>query len=67
MSIANRIQLARKKASLSQSEAADKWGVSVRTLQNWEIGRNEPRGLARTQLEKLLSEILGKASGRSRD
>lgn len=59
MSIAKRIKAAREKLTLSQSEAAARWGVNVRTLQDWELGRNEPRGFARTQLEKLLAEILG--------
>lgn len=60
MSIANRIKQARAKSGLSQSEAASKWGVSVRTLQNWEIDKNEPRGFARAQLDKLIDGILGK-------
>lgn len=66
MSIANRIKLAREKSALSQSEAASAWGISVRTLQNWEIGRNEPRGFARVQFDKLLDEILGKSESKPR-
>lgn len=58
MSIANRLKKAREKCGFSQSEAAGKWGLPLRTLQNWEVARNEPRGFARTQLEKLLSDIL---------
>jgi len=39
---------------ISQSEAARRIGVSVRTLQNWEIGHRTPRGLALTALlEKI--------------
>lgn len=58
MSLAQRIAAARKKLGISQSEAAQKWGLSVRTLQNWEIGHRQPRGFARGQLDKLLAEIL---------
>jgi len=59
MSIAKRIRSARAKIGMSQSEAASSWGLPLRTLQNWEIGRNEPRGFARTQLDQLLAGILG--------
>ncbi len=34
----------RERHQLTQNEAAAKLGVSVRTLQNWEIARNMPRG-----------------------
>lgn len=59
MQISERIALAREKLGLSQSEAAEKWGINKRTLQGWEIEHREPRGFARQQLEKLLTEILG--------
>jgi putative transcriptional regulator len=39
---------ARMKSGLSQSEFAKLLGVSVRTLQDWEQGRREPSGAART-------------------
>lgn len=39
---------ARIAAAMSQSEFASLLGVSVRTLQQWEQGRREPRGAART-------------------
>jgi putative transcriptional regulator len=39
---------ARAASSLSQAEFAKLLGVSVRTLQQWEQGRREPRGAART-------------------
>jgi len=42
--------------NLSQAEAAEKPGVPLRTLQQWEQGRQSPRGLAlNTLLEKLLN------------
>lgn len=39
---------ARMKSGLSQSEFALLLGVSVRTLQDWEQGRREPSGAAKT-------------------
>jgi len=39
---------ARLAAALSQPEFAHLLGVSVRTLQQWEQGRREPRGAAKT-------------------
>lgn len=39
---------ARMKSGLTQSEFAKLLGVSVRTLQDWEQGRREPSGAART-------------------
>jgi putative transcriptional regulator len=41
---------ARNKVGMSQSEFAKLLGVSVRTLQDWEKGRREPSGAARTLL-----------------
>ena len=39
---------ARKKTGLSQAEFAKLLGVSVRTLQEWEQGRRQPSGAAKT-------------------
>lgn len=39
---------ARKKSGLSQVEFAKLLGVSVRTLQEWEQGRRQPSGAAKT-------------------
>ncbi|HEU0187339.1 MAG TPA: helix-turn-helix domain-containing protein [Gallionellaceae bacterium] len=39
---------ARMKSGLSQSDFAKLLGVSVRTLQDWEQGRREPSGAAKT-------------------
>ena len=41
---------ARARAGLSQSEFASALGVSVRTLQEWEQGRREPSGPAKSLL-----------------
>jgi putative transcriptional regulator len=37
------IQMRREALGMSQSEFAEAIGVSVRTLQNWEIGHRTPR------------------------
>jgi putative transcriptional regulator len=41
---------ARQKSGLSQSQFAVLMGVSVRTLQEWEQGRRNPSGAAKTLL-----------------
>lgn len=54
---------ARMKSGLSQSEFAKLLGVSVRTLQDWEQGRREPSGAAKTliaiaeQRPEILREV----------
>jgi len=42
---------ARASVGLSQQEFAKLLGVSARTLQDWEQGRREPTGAARTLLK----------------
>lgn len=42
---------ARLKLGLSQADFAAMLGVSVRTLQDWEQGRREPSGAAKTLLK----------------
>jgi putative transcriptional regulator len=46
---------ARSVAALSQSAFAALLGISVRALQDWEQGRREPSGAART-----LSKVAGR-------
>jgi putative transcriptional regulator len=41
---------ARQKSGLSQSQFAELMGVSMRTLQEWEQGRRNPSGAAKTLL-----------------
>lgn len=54
---------ARAKIGMSQHEFAELLGVSPRTVQDWEQGRREPTGAARTLLKvaakhpKLLREL----------
>jgi putative transcriptional regulator len=42
---------ARAKVGLTQSAFAELMGVSVRTLQNWEQGRSQPSGAAKTLIK----------------
>ena len=42
---------ARAKTGLSQQDFANLLGVSTRTLQDWEQGRREPTGAAKTLLK----------------
>ena len=53
--LAERIKEARNRLNLSQSKAASEWGISKRTLQQWEQRRCEPRGLYREKIEAILS------------
>ena len=46
---------ARAKTGLSQQEFANLLGVSARTLQDWEQGRREPTGAAKTLLKVAAS------------
>jgi DNA-binding transcriptional regulator YiaG len=65
MKLANQIRNARRAAKLSQSEAAAKWGISLRTLQQWEQGRSQPQGLAMQKLRELIASTKSsKSSGR---
>ena len=50
---ASAIMLARKKLNLSQRGLATALGVSSRTVESWEAGRNTPSGAARNLLYLL--------------
>lgn len=41
--VQTKLQKVRQAAGLSQSELADKAGISIRTLQSWEIGARDIR------------------------
>ena len=47
------IQAIRQKQTLSQEDFADLFGVSIRTLQQWEQGRRQPQGPARVLLKVI--------------
>lgn len=57
------VTLARMKSGLSQADFANLLGVSIRTLQDWEQGRRQPSGAARTlisiaeQQPKVLKQV----------
>lgn len=46
---------ARAKTGLSQQDFANLLGISARTLQDWEQGRREPTGAAKTLLRVAAS------------
>lgn len=52
---ANILKDYRDRRRFTQEEAAAKLGVSVRTLQNWEIARNMPRGFGLSALLRVVS------------
>ena len=47
------VALIRAKTKLSQSKFAERFGVNVRTLQEWEQGREVPTGAARVLLKVI--------------
>jgi putative transcriptional regulator len=53
---------AREKSGLSQAQFAVLLGVSMRTLQEWEQGRREPSGAAKTliKIAELHPQVLRK-------
>ena len=48
----------RERKGLTQADAARKLGISIRTLQNWEIARNMPRGFGLSALVKVIAVVL---------
>ncbi|MGH9660524.1 MAG: NadS family protein [Bryobacteraceae bacterium] len=52
----SRVRAIRERTSLSQSEFADLFGVSVKTLQNWEQDRRRPTGPAAALLQIIAHE-----------
>lgn len=56
---------ARAQVGLSQQEFASLLGVSARTLQDWEQGRREPNGAAKTLLRVAVAhpEVLRELQG----
>jgi DNA-binding transcriptional regulator YiaG len=55
----HKLKAAREKMGLSQSQfAAQVLGISVRTLQSWEMNQRTPRGFALQALEEKLDAVL---------
>ncbi|PWR21687.1 helix-turn-helix domain-containing protein [Zavarzinia compransoris] len=50
------VKAIREKLGLSQSAFAGRFGVSLRTVQGWEIGARQPTGAARTLLRVVERE-----------
>ena len=51
---AKTLQVLRERKGFTQADAAKHLGISVRTLQNWEIERNMPRGYGLAALLKVI-------------
>ena len=56
MKTATQIVAARKKLGLSRKEAGKAWGISWRTIEAWEQGIHEPRGLYRERLAEIFNK-----------
>ena len=56
MNIAQKLKKTRTLLGLSQSTAAERWGISIKTLQAWEQKYRAPRGLALAHLEMILEK-----------
>ena len=54
MTFGQNLQRLRNKAKLSQAGLAERSGISVNTIQNWEIDRHQPRIDALPKLAKAL-------------
>jgi DNA-binding transcriptional regulator YiaG len=48
-----RIRRLRRRLKMTHLELAHALGVDQRTVQGWQAGRNEPRGLSRQALDRL--------------
>jgi len=57
MDFARLIKAARQRERLSQSQAAKKWDVPLRTLQAWEERTNQPGA---KHIDKLLPKLFKK-------
>ena len=52
---AKKLKAWRERKGFTQADAAKKLGLSARTLQNWEIARNMPRGYGLAALLKVIA------------
>ena len=55
MSISKNIRILRKKAGLTQINAANALGVSIATFRRWEAGETAPTGSRIVELAKVLN------------
>lgn len=55
MTLTDRLKAYRAAHDLTQRAAAAQLGVNLNTLQNWEAGRNTPRGLALATILSLIT------------
>lgn len=60
MIFARELKAWRKRAKLSQSQAAVKLETTIKTLQNWEHGRNIPNALATESLRAKMTSTKGR-------
>jgi DNA-binding transcriptional regulator YiaG len=62
MELSEQLEAWRKRLGMTQKEAADHLGVSVRTFENWAQGRQSPRGgfALKSLLEKISLPAPGK-------
>jgi len=60
--LALKLKAARKKQRLSQSQAAQAWGIPLPTLKKWETEQRTPRGLALQLLLERLDAIMADQS-----
>jgi putative transcriptional regulator len=52
-SLARFVRGVRKKTGLSQGEFSKRFGISVKTVQHWELGERRPDGAARSYLKVI--------------
>lgn len=56
--LAQRIKALRKQMGLSVEQFGELFAASPRTVEQWEQGRREPRGLTRRAIEKEIAKRL---------
>ncbi len=60
-----KLKRARKCHGLSQREAAEAWGVPLRTLISWENAQRTPSGFTLNRLNAMLDDLLKRAVNKS--
>ena len=61
-----KLKAAREKLGLTQKQAAEKWGVPLPTLINWENDKSTPSRLALVAITKKLDRILAQPKKKPR-